>query len=55
MDVHNLIQIRCLSLHLDRKYNFYARCGVSLFSGMEQWNGTVEWNSGMTTPIERFL
>ena len=23
--------------------------------GMEQWNGTVEWNSGMTTPIERLV
>ena len=21
--------------------------GVSLFGGMEWWNGTVEWNSGM--------
>ena len=21
--------------------------GVSLFGGMERWNGTVEWNSGM--------
>ena len=21
--------------------------GVSLFNGMERWNGTVEWNGGM--------
>jgi hypothetical protein len=26
--------------------------GVSLFSGMERWNG-MELNSGMTTPTER--
>ena len=28
--------------------------GVSLFSGMERWNG-MEWNSGMTTPTECVL
>ena len=28
--------------------------GVSLFSGMECWNG-IEWNSGMTTPTECFV
>ena len=35
---------------------------VSLFGGMERWNGMVEWNSGMewwnsgmTTPIDRVL
>ena len=27
---------------------------VSLFSGMEWWNG-IEWNSGMTTPTEYVL
>ena len=27
---------------------------VSLFDGMEQWNGTMEWN-GMTTPTERTM
>ena len=27
---------------------------VSLFSGMEWWNG-LEWNSGMTTPTEWFV
>ena len=33
---------------------------VSLFDGMERWNGTVEWNDGMewnvmTTPTERAM
>ena len=23
--------------------------------GMERWNGTVEWNSGMTTPTSRAM
>ena len=27
-----------------------SRVGESLFSGKEQWNGMVEWNSGMTMP-----
>ena len=29
--------------------------GVSLFGGMERWNGIVEWNGGMTTPTDRVL
>ena len=35
---------------------------MSLFGGMERWNGMVEWNSGMewwnsgmTTPTDRVL
>ena len=54
---------------LSRTLAIYAqnsvKTRVSLFDGMERWNGTVEWNdgmewngmewNGMTTPTERAM
>ena len=43
-------------------HNVWSIEGMSLFDGMEWWNGMVEWNSGMewwdsgmTMPIEHVL
>ena len=44
------------------QHNSATQSVVSLFGGMERWNGAVEWNSGMewwnsgmTTPTDRVL
>ena len=38
-------------IHYIMAYSFSKRvigiCGVSLFGGMERWNGIVEWNGGL--------